>query len=33
LGTHDHSQLLWALLVLEWWIEHHIEGRSIDGRF
>jgi asparagine synthase (glutamine-hydrolysing) len=33
LGTHDHGQLLWALLVLEWWIEHHIEGRSIDGRF
>jgi asparagine synthase (glutamine-hydrolysing) len=25
--THDHAQLLWALLVLEWWIAHHIEGR------
>jgi asparagine synthase (glutamine-hydrolysing) len=32
-GSHDHAQLLWALLVLEWWIEHHIEGRSIEGRF
>jgi asparagine synthase (glutamine-hydrolysing) len=32
-GTHDHAQLIWALLVLEWWLEHHIEGRSIDGRF
>lgn len=32
-GSHDHAQLLWALLVLEWWLEHHIEGRSIDGRF
>ncbi|MFW2390617.1 MAG: asparagine synthase (glutamine-hydrolyzing) [Polyangiales bacterium] len=32
-GSHDHAQLLWGLLVLEWWIEHHIEGRSIDGRF
>jgi asparagine synthase (glutamine-hydrolysing) len=32
-GAQDHAQLLWALLVLEWWIEHHIEGRSIDGRF
>lgn len=32
-GTHDHAQLLWALLVLEWWLEHHIEHRSIDSRF
>jgi asparagine synthase (glutamine-hydrolysing) len=32
-GSHDHAQLLWALLVLEWWLEHHIEGRSISGRF
>ena len=32
-GTHDHAQLLWALLVLDWWLTHHIEGRSIDGRF
>jgi asparagine synthase (glutamine-hydrolysing) len=32
-GTHDHAQLLWALLVLEWWLEHHVEGRPIDGRF
>lgn len=32
-ATHDHAQLLWALLVLEWWLQHHIEGQSIDGRF
>ena len=32
-GTHDHAQLLWALLVLEWWLDHHVEGRPIDGRF
>jgi asparagine synthase (glutamine-hydrolysing) len=32
-GSHDHGQLLWALLVLEWWIEHHLEGQSIEGRF
>jgi asparagine synthase (glutamine-hydrolysing) len=32
-GSHDHAQLLWALLVLEWWLEHHVERRSIDGRF
>jgi asparagine synthase (glutamine-hydrolysing) len=32
-ATHNHAQLLWALLVLEWWLEHHVEGRSIDGRF
>lgn len=25
-GTHDHAQLLWALLVLEWWIAQHLEG-------
>ncbi|MGB8329377.1 MAG: asparagine synthase (glutamine-hydrolyzing) [Polyangiales bacterium] len=22
----DHAQLLWALLVLEWWVAHHMEG-------
>jgi asparagine synthase (glutamine-hydrolysing) len=32
-GTHDHAQLLWALLVLEWWLVHHVEGQSIDARF
>jgi asparagine synthase (glutamine-hydrolysing) len=32
-GSHDHAQLLWALLVLEWWIEHQVEGRELDGRF
>jgi asparagine synthase (glutamine-hydrolysing) len=32
-GTHNHAQLLWALLVLEWWLEHHVEGQSIDARF
>ena len=32
-ASHDHAQLLWALLVLEWWLEHHIEGRLTDGRF
>lgn len=32
-GERDHAQILWALLVLEWWLEHHVEGRSIDGRF
>ena len=25
-ATHDHAQLLWALLVLEWWIGEHLEG-------
>ncbi|NNE19742.1 MAG: hypothetical protein HKN10_14805, partial [Myxococcales bacterium] len=25
-GTHDHAQLLWALLVLEWWIAQQLEG-------
>jgi asparagine synthase (glutamine-hydrolysing) len=29
--NHDHAQLLWALLVLEWWIGHHVEGASIEG--
>ncbi|MDH3729412.1 MAG: asparagine synthase C-terminal domain-containing protein, partial [Myxococcales bacterium] len=29
-GSHDHAQLLWALLILEWWLEHHIEGRPIE---
>ena len=29
-GTHDHAQLLWALLVLEWWIEHHIDYSPRD---
>lgn len=24
-GTHDHAQLLWALLVLEWWQTHHLQ--------
>jgi asparagine synthase (glutamine-hydrolysing) len=24
--THDHAQLLWALLVLEWWIAEQLEG-------
>ncbi len=32
-GTHDHAQLLWALLVLEWWLAHHVERQSLDGRF
>ncbi len=32
-ASHDHAQLLWALLVLEWWIEHHVEGRAIENRF
>jgi asparagine synthase (glutamine-hydrolysing) len=27
-GAQDHAQLLWALLVLEWWIAHQIEGHS-----
>lgn len=27
-GSHDHAQLLWALLVLEWWLQHHVEGQS-----
>ena len=27
-GAQDHAQLLWALLLLEWWIAHHLEGRS-----
>jgi asparagine synthase (glutamine-hydrolysing) len=31
--THDHAQLLWALLVLEWWLAHHIDGASIEGGF
>ena len=25
-GSHDHAQLLWALLVLEWWIAQQLEG-------
>lgn len=25
-GTRDHAQLLWALLVLEWWIAQQLEG-------
>jgi asparagine synthase (glutamine-hydrolysing) len=29
-GTHDHAQLLWALLVLEWWMEHHIDYSRRD---
>jgi asparagine synthase (glutamine-hydrolysing) len=29
-GTHDHAQLLWALLALEWWIEHHIDCSHRD---
>jgi asparagine synthase (glutamine-hydrolysing) len=29
-GTHDHAQLLWALLALEWWIEHHIDYSRRD---
>ncbi len=29
-GSHDHAQLLWALLVLEWWISHHLEGDAVD---
>jgi asparagine synthase (glutamine-hydrolysing) len=28
--THDHAQLLWALLVLEWWIEQHIDNSRRD---
>ncbi len=28
-GSHDHAQLLWALLILEWWLEHQVEGRPI----
>jgi asparagine synthase (glutamine-hydrolysing) len=28
--THDHAQLLWALLVLEWWIEQHIDYSRRD---
>jgi asparagine synthase (glutamine-hydrolysing) len=32
-GSHDHAQLLWALLVLEWWLEHHVEGRAIERKF
>lgn len=32
-ATHDHAQLLWALLVLEWWISHHVEGASMEGGF
>jgi len=32
-GGRDHAQILWALLVLEWWLEHHVEGRSLNGRF
>ena len=27
-ATQDHAQLLWALLVLEWWIQYHLEGSS-----
>jgi len=27
-GSHDHAQLLWALLVLEWWLRYHLEGQS-----
>jgi len=27
-ATHDHAQLLWALLVLEWWVDRHIEGHT-----
>jgi asparagine synthase (glutamine-hydrolysing) len=30
-GSHNHAQLLWALLVLEWWIQYHMEGRSRRG--
>lgn len=30
-GSHDHAQLLWALLVLEWWIAHHLEGKSASS--
>ncbi|MCA9530920.1 MAG: asparagine synthase (glutamine-hydrolyzing) [Myxococcales bacterium] len=25
-GRHDHAQALWALLVLEWWTEHHLHA-------
>ena len=28
-GARDHAQLLWALLVLEWWIAHQLEGHSV----
>lgn len=31
--SHDHAQLLWALLVLEWWLAHHVDGKSIEGGF
>jgi asparagine synthase (glutamine-hydrolysing) len=30
---HNHAQLLWALLVLEWWLTHHIDGASIESSF
>jgi len=30
-GSHDHAQLLWALLVLEWWLRYHREGQSRPG--
>ncbi len=30
-GSHNHAQLLWALLVLEWWLQHHVEGKSRTG--
>jgi asparagine synthase (glutamine-hydrolysing) len=28
-GSHDHAQLLWALLVLEWWLTHHVDPSQI----
>jgi asparagine synthase (glutamine-hydrolysing) len=28
--THDHAQLLWALLVLEWWLERHMDYSRRD---
>ncbi len=31
--THDHAQLLWALLILEWWLTHHIDGNPVNNRF
>ncbi|MEM7137048.1 MAG: asparagine synthase (glutamine-hydrolyzing) [Myxococcota bacterium] len=28
--SHDHAQLLWALLILEWWLTHHIDGKPVE---
>ncbi|MEM7437192.1 MAG: asparagine synthase (glutamine-hydrolyzing) [Myxococcota bacterium] len=29
-GSHDHAQLLWALLILEWWLTHHVDGTPVE---